>query len=111
LSSNPVWQFPLYIRRKSRRTDMCLAIPGKLISIETNAQPLMGTVSFGGVNKQICLELLPEVTVGEYVLVHVGFAISKMDEDEANTTLELIRDMEAAANEAGQDEPQEISPL
>jgi hydrogenase expression/formation protein HypC len=83
---------------------MCLAIPGKLIEIEQSAQPLMGTVSFAGVNKKICLELVPEVKIGEYVLVHVGFAISKMDEDEANKTLQLIREMEDAANEAGQDE-------
>jgi hydrogenase expression/formation protein HypC len=84
---------------------MCLAIPGKLIEIHAAEEPLMGTVAFGGINKKICLELVPEAKIGEYVLVHVGFAISKMDEDEANKTLQLINDMEAAANEAERGEP------
>jgi hydrogenase expression/formation protein HypC len=53
----------------------------------------MGTVDFGGIQKQVCLEWIPEVTVGEYVIVHVGFAISKMDEAEALETLEMLRQM------------------
>jgi len=71
---------------------MCLAIPGKVLEIDRSATPLMGTVSFGGVEKRICLEWLPEVVPGEYVIVHVGFAISKMDEEEAMQTLQILRE-------------------
>ncbi len=78
---------------------MCLAIPGKLLSIDTSAQPAMGVVSFGGVEKQVCLELLPEATVGEYVIVHVGFAISKMDENEAMETLKLISEIDESLDD------------
>jgi hydrogenase expression/formation protein HypC len=78
---------------------MCLAIPGKVLNIDHNTQPVMGTVSFGGIEKLICLEWLPEVTVGDYVLVHVGFAISKIDETEALETLKLFDDIEQAYEE------------
>jgi hydrogenase expression/formation protein HypC len=69
---------------------MCLAIPGKLLDIDQHSSPLMGTVSFGGVRKKVCLELLPEVEPGEYVIVHVGFAISKLDEREAMETFSVL---------------------
>ena len=72
---------------------MCLAVPGKVISIDVTAQPVMGKVSFGGIVKDICLDWVPEVQVGEYVIVHVGFAISRMDEAEALETLDLFRQM------------------
>ena len=72
---------------------MCLAIPGKVLEINHGAQPVMGTVSFGGIQKQVCLEWVPEVTVGEYVIVHVGFAISKMNEGEALETLDILNKM------------------
>jgi hydrogenase expression/formation protein HypC len=78
---------------------MCLAIPGKIIEIDNTSQPLMGKVSFGGIQKQICLELTPDATVDEYVIVHAGFAISKMDEEEALETLKMINDMEILGNE------------
>lgn len=77
---------------------MCLAIPGKVVSIDTTVQPTMGVVSFGGVEKRICLEWLPDVAVGEYVIVHVGFAISKMDETEAMETLRLISEIDLGAD-------------
>jgi hydrogenase expression/formation protein HypC len=76
---------------------MCLAIPGKVLKIDRAAQPLMGTVSFGGIEKSICLEWLPDVELGEYVLVHVGFAISKIDEREALETLNLFDEIEEAS--------------
>ncbi len=75
---------------------MCLAIPGKILEIKSDVQPIMAIVSFGGVRKEVCLEWLPEAKVGDYVLVHVGFAISMVDEDEAIETLRLIDDMESA---------------
>ncbi len=78
---------------------MCLAIPGKVLSIDSSVQPTMGKVSFGGIEKQVCLEWLPEVRVGDYVIVHVGFAISKMDEKEALETLKLFEEMEGGFDE------------
>ncbi len=78
---------------------MCLAIPGKVLEIESTVSPIMGKVSFGGIKKEVCLELVPEVKVGNYVIVHVGFAISMMDEEEAQETLTLIDQMNDLENE------------
>jgi hydrogenase expression/formation protein HypC len=78
---------------------MCLAIPGKVLSIDTTVQPTMGVVSFGGIEKRVCLEWTPEVSLGDYVIVHVGFAISKMDEQEALETLKLIQEIDGSLDE------------
>jgi hydrogenase expression/formation protein HypC len=78
---------------------MCLAIPGKVLSIDRNVQPVMADVSFGGVQKRVCVEWLPEVVEGDYVIVHVGFAISRMNEEEAQKTLEIIRQMDGGLDE------------
>ena len=78
---------------------MCLAIPGKVVEIDASGSPLMGKVSFGGVKKDVCLELVPEVKVGNYVIVHVGFAISTLDEEEALETLKMIDQMNELGNE------------
>jgi hydrogenase expression/formation protein HypC len=59
----------------------------------------MGKVSFGGIQKQVCLEWIPDVRIGEYVIVHVGFAISKMDEEEAQETLKLFSEVEGSLDE------------
>ncbi len=72
---------------------MCLAIPGKVLEIKRDGTPVMGKVSFSGIQKDVCLEWLPEVEVGDYVIVHVGFAISKMDEKEALETLKMLEEM------------------
>jgi hydrogenase expression/formation protein HypC len=72
---------------------MCLGIPGKVIEIREEGGLPMGRVDFGGVRKEACLAYVPEVTVGDYVIVHVGFAISMVDEDEALRTLELLDQM------------------
>ncbi len=72
---------------------MCLAIPGKVIDINQGSQPIMGTVDFAGIRKEICLEWLPEAQPGDYVIVHVGFAISKVDEQEALETLKMLKEM------------------
>jgi len=64
----------------------------------------MGTVSFGGIQKKICLEWLPDVAVGEYVIVHVGFAISKMNENEALETLDILRQMGERMEDEGSPE-------
>ena len=76
---------------------MCLAIPGKVMNIDRSVEPTMGNVSFGGVQKQVCLEWVPDVKIGEYVIVHVGFAISTMDEEEALETLKLFEEIEMAS--------------
>ena len=78
---------------------MCLAIPGKVLEIDASSSPLMGKVSFGGVKKDVCLELVPEVKLGNYVIVHVGFAISTLDEEEALETLKMIDQMNELGNE------------
>jgi hydrogenase expression/formation protein HypC len=72
---------------------MCLGIPGKVMEVRTDAGLPMGRVDFGGVRKEACLAYVPDVQVGEYVIVHVGFAISKVDEEEALKTLELLDQM------------------
>lgn len=73
---------------------MCLAVPGKIISINnSNPDLVMGKVDFGGVAKEICLEWTPEAKVGDYVLAHVGFALSIVDEKEALETIDFVREM------------------
>jgi hydrogenase expression/formation protein HypC len=72
---------------------MCLGIPGKVIEVRDEAGLKMGRVDFGGVRKEACLAYAPDVVVGDYVIVHVGFAISKVDEEEALRTLELLNSM------------------
>jgi len=69
---------------------MCLGIPGKVTEIRDEAGLAMGKVDFGGVRKDACLAYLPEVRIGDYVIVHVGFAISHVDETEALRTLEML---------------------
>ena len=86
---------------------MCLAIPGKVLEIEDAVQPRMGRVRFGGIQKRVCLEWIPDVKIGDYVIVHVGFAISKMDEGEALKTLELFREVDAALEELQIPEPED----
>ncbi len=75
---------------------MCLAVPGKVESIEGDDPVFrMGRVNFGGVIKQVNLAYVPEVRVGDYVLVHVGFAINRIDEEEARQVFEYLREMDA----------------
>ncbi len=73
---------------------MCLAVPGKLISINhQDGNLLMGKVSFGGIVKDVCLDFVPEVQPGEYVLVHVGFALIVINESEAQNTLDMLSEI------------------
>ena len=78
---------------------MCLAIPGKVVEIAQENGLRMGRVDFGGVIKRVCLDYVPEVEVGDYTIVHVGFALSKIDEDEALKTLEMLSQMGALDEE------------
>ncbi len=72
---------------------MCLAIPGKVIETFVRGGMQMGRVQFGGVTREACLEYVPETKVGEYVLVHVGFAISCVDEQEAQRTYKALEEL------------------
>jgi hydrogenase expression/formation protein HypC len=72
---------------------MCLAIPGKVEEILNQGDLRLGWVNFGGVRKKVCLDYVPEVEVGDYTIVHVGFALSKIDEATALQTLEDFRQM------------------
>lgn len=69
---------------------MCLGIPGKVLAVTRERELLMGKVDFGGICRSICLEHVPETRPGEYVLVHVGFALARIDEAEAKRVLALL---------------------
>jgi len=83
---------------------MCLAIPGKVESVSTEGSLRMGRVNFGGVVKSVCLEYVPEVEVGDYTIVHVGFAIAKIDEESAQKTLDDFRRMGVLDEELASEE-------
>jgi hydrogenase expression/formation protein HypC len=78
---------------------MCLGIPGKVIEIYQQENMKMGKVDFGGVVKETCLEFLPDIQVGDYTIIHVGFGISQLDEEEAQRTMEMLLEMEMLADE------------
>jgi hydrogenase expression/formation protein HypC len=84
---------------------MCLAVPGKIIEMEQGAPSRFAKVDFGGVTRRACLDFVPEANVGDYVIVHVGFALSRVEEQEALRTLEILQRM---GELAGDDPP---SPL
>jgi hydrogenase expression/formation protein HypC len=93
---------------------MCLGIPGRVTEVRDEGGLAMGKVDFGGVRKDACLAYLPEVRVGDYVIVHVGFAISQVDEAEALKTLEILDQMGVMEPELqtlgpGMDEPAIVS--
>jgi len=81
---------------------MCLAVPGKVISIEPDTDPTLrrGRVDFGGITKEISLAFTPEAEPGDYVLVHVGFALSRVDEAEARRIFEDLKRIEELGEEA-----------
>ncbi|HTZ45736.1 MAG TPA: HypC/HybG/HupF family hydrogenase formation chaperone [Jatrophihabitans sp.] len=72
---------------------MCLAVPGKVVDIWRQDATRMATVDFGGVQKTVCLEFVPELAVGDYTVVHVGFALQRLDEESALATLALFREL------------------
>jgi hydrogenase expression/formation protein HypC len=72
---------------------MCLAIPGKITEIYDSGGLKMGKIDFGGVTREACLEYIPEASVGDYTIIHVGFALNIISEDEANETLKLINEI------------------
>lgn len=74
---------------------MCLAIPGKILEDKQQNGLRIGRVEFGGITRQVSLDFVPEARVGDYVMVHVGFAISRVDSDEAERTYRLLEEMGA----------------
>jgi len=80
---------------------MCLGVPGKLTEIYEANGLRMGKVDFGGVMREACLEYLPDVKVGDYVIIHVGFAISQLSEKEAAETLSILREISDINAELG----------
>jgi hydrogenase expression/formation protein HypC len=85
---------------------VCLAIPGKILSAEDLGFARTGRVQFGGTVRQVRLDFVPEASVGDYVMVHVGFAISKIDEQEAQRTYQILQEMDALAGDL---EPSDVS--
>ena len=83
---------------------MCLAVPGQIAEICEELGTRMATVDFDGIRKEICLAYLPEVEVGDYVIVHVGFAISKIDEESALETLAMFRELGILEEELAADD-------
>ena len=80
---------------------MCLAIPGRVTEKFEKEGLAMGKVDFGGVVKEVCLAYVPDIEIGKYTIVHVGFAISEVDEKTANETLELFQQMGILEEELG----------
>ncbi|MCL8025407.1 HypC/HybG/HupF family hydrogenase formation chaperone [Nocardioides bruguierae] len=100
---------------------MCLAVPGRVLEVYEESGTTMAAVDFGGARKKVCLAYLPDITVGEYVIVHVGFAIQRLDEKSALETLETFEKLgileeefgdgfELAAQEAGMPNPAAADP-
>ncbi|MGD1155233.1 MAG: HypC/HybG/HupF family hydrogenase formation chaperone [Terriglobia bacterium] len=88
---------------------MCLAIPGKIVEKQERDGALIGRVDFGGALREVYLDFVPEAEVGDYVIVHVGFALSRLDAEEAERTLQLLQEMGALADE-GLDAPADSDP-
>ncbi len=98
---------------------MCLAVPGRIMSVEERDGTLMSVVDFGGIKKDVCLQYIPDAEVGQYVVVHVGFALQVLDEESAKRTLaefehlgvlkeEFGDGFELAAKQAGMENPEAL---
>jgi hydrogenase expression/formation protein HypC len=90
---------------------MCLGIPGKVVEIHAADErgALMGKVDFGGIRKEVCLAYVPEITTGEYVIVHVGFAITQIDEGSAMETLRTFAELGLLDEELGVRDPSQLA--
>lgn len=80
---------------------MCLAVPGRVVGVEDRDGTPMARVDFGGVAKDVCLAYVPDARVGEYVIVHVGFALQRLDEESARASLELFEQLGLLDEEFG----------
>lgn len=84
---------------------MCLAVPGKVLDIQESGSLRAARVQFGGIVRQVSLDFVPEAVVGDYVMVHVGFAISRVDAEEAERTYALLEEMGALEDEMAPSDP------
>ena len=84
---------------------MCLGVPGKIIDIYESDGLRMGHIDFGGTVREACLAYVPEAAVGDYTVIHVGFAISRLSEEEAQATLDTLREIANLEEELGPDAP------
>lgn len=82
---------------------MCLALPGQVLELRENGPTAFGTVDFDGTRREVCFASIPDITVGDFVIVHVGFAIAKVDEASARETLRMFRDLGLLEEELGPD--------
>ncbi len=90
---------------------MCLGIPGKIVEIYTQNELLMGKIDFGGVFREACLTYVPEAKVGDYAIIHVGFALNLLDEAEAQETLAMLHEIDELGDPfANPDIPGETTP-
>ncbi len=80
---------------------MCLGVPGKIVEITEENGLKMAKVDFGGIMRETCLEYIPDAVVGDYVVIHVGFAITKLSEEEARETLALLQELVNIEEELG----------
>jgi hydrogenase expression/formation protein HypC len=80
---------------------MCLGIPGRVTETYEQNGVLMGKIDFGGLKKEVCLAYIPDIEIGDYAIVHVGFAITKLDEQAALATLDLLNRMQRVEEELG----------
>jgi hydrogenase expression/formation protein HypC len=88
---------------------MCLAVPGKITKVYDKDDIQMGTIDFDGITKEICLSYVPDIKIGEYALVHVGFAMQKLDEKSALETLQMFRELGVLEEELGVEESSEAA--
>jgi hydrogenase expression/formation protein HypC len=82
---------------------MCLGVPGKIVEIYQKEGLSMAKVDFSGVTREACIEHVPEAEVGDYAIIHVGFAISLLSEEEALETMDLLREIMEAGEQAGEE--------
>jgi hydrogenase expression/formation protein HypC len=88
---------------------MCLAVPGKITKVYEKDDIQMGTIDFDGITKEICLAYVPDIKIGEYALVHVGFAMQRLDEKSALETLQMFRELGVLEEELGVEESSEAA--
>lgn len=84
---------------------MCLGIPGKIISIYEEQGTRMAKIDFGGVTREACVEVIPEAQPGDWTIIHAGFALNLLSEDEARETLEILEEMSELADLEGDPNP------
>jgi len=87
---------------------MCLGVPGKITEIYEKENMKMCQIDFGGVTREACLDFIPEAKIGEYVIIHVGFAITLLSEEEAMETLALLREISDLDEELGVEQTEDI---